>query len=159
MLKYREPPLSLEKTTRLITFLHHVLKIIPIAPTVSKTGFPLGSLLEDMTLTLSTQQPHIWIVSIQFLLSCLKSASQQQIYHAGVTTPVILIVIKHVLLELTRLPYTNIKDDQETCFAVGKSLLDFFLVRDDEQYSSQKLNSIHVSFYDVIHSVSLNVPS
>lgn len=153
MLKYREPPLTLEKTTRLITFLHHVLKVIPITPSANKTGFPLGSLLEDMTLTLSTQQPHIWIISIQFLLSCLKSASQQHIYHAGVTTPVILSVIKHVLLELTRLPFKNMTSDQETCFALGKDLLDLFLVRDDNQHNTQKLNASHLSFYDVIHSV------
>jgi hypothetical protein len=158
LIKYREPPLTLEKSSRLITFLHHFLKAIPIIPSTGtqKITFPLGTLVEDMTLTLSTQQPAIWIISIQFLLSCLRSAPQQHIYQAGVTTPVILSVIKHVLLELTRLPSTNMTPIQEKCFSVGKELMDLFLIRDHTIEDTQKFNSIGtISYYDVIHSVSL----
>jgi hypothetical protein len=163
LIKYREPPLTLEKSSRLITFLHHFLKVIPIIPTtttIHKISFPLGTLVEDMILTLSTQQPAIWIISIQFLLSCLRSASQQYIYQAGVTTPVILSVIKHVLLEFTKLPSTSMTLIQEKCFSVGKELLDLFLIRDhttvEDTSTQQKFNAIGtISYYDVIHSVSL----
>lgn len=160
MLKYREPPLTFEKTSRLIAFLHHVLRVIPIIPTATaKTGFPLGSLVEDMTLTLSTQQPAIWIITIQFILSCLRSAPQQYIYHAGVTTPVILSVIKHILLGITRLPYNDMSDIQKKCFTVGKELLDLFLIRDiavaEELKTSKKFIGIGtISYYDVVYSVS-----
>lgn len=160
LIKYREPPLTLEKASRLITFLHHFLKVIPIIPVTQthKITFPLGKLVEDMTLTLSTQQPAIWIISIQFLLSCLRSAPQQYIYQAGVTTPVILSVIKHVLLELTRLPFTAMTSMQEKCFSVGKELLDLFLIREhtsEETAPQQKFSAIGtISYYDVIHSVS-----
>ncbi|CEP17288.1 hypothetical protein [Parasitella parasitica] len=158
MLKYREPPITFEKTSRLITFLHHVLKAIPIIPTATvKTGFPLGSLVEDMALTLSTQQPAIWIITIQFMLSCLRSAPQQHIYHSGVTTPIILSVIKHILLELTRLPYNDMSNIQEKCFLVGKELLDLFLIRDnaanDELKIPKKFTGIGtISYYDVVYS-------
>lgn len=160
MLKYREPPLTFEKTSRLIAFLHHVLKVIPIIPTATaKTGFPLGSLVEDMTLTLSTQQPAIWIITIQFMLSCLRSAPQQYIYHAGVTTPVILSVIKHILLEITRLPYNGMSSIQEKCFTVGKELLDLFLIRDNAATEELKICKKFIgigtiSYYDVVYSVS-----
>ncbi|GAN05157.1 hypothetical protein MAM1_0083c04626 [Mucor ambiguus] len=158
MLKYREPPITFEKTSRLVTFLHHVLKAIPIIPTTTaKTGFPLGSLVEDMTLTLSTQQPAIWIITIQFMLSCLRSAPQQYIYHSGVTTPVILSVIKHVLLEVTRLPHNDMSPIQEKCFAVGKELLDLFLIRDNAATEELKISKKFIgigtiSYYDVVYS-------
>ncbi|KAI7901563.1 uncharacterized protein BX663DRAFT_513291 [Cokeromyces recurvatus] len=151
LLKYREPPLTLEKNSRLITFLHHVLKIIPIIPT-NKTSFPLGSLIEDLTLTLSTQQPHIWIITIQFMLSCLRSAPQQTIYQSGVTTPVILSIIKHILLELTRLPYMDMTPMQEKCFSVGKELLDLFLIRDNNKDNKLMIGIGTISYYDVIYS-------
>ncbi|KAI9481474.1 MAG: hypothetical protein EXX96DRAFT_566905 [Benjaminiella poitrasii] len=151
LLKYREPPLTLEKTSRLITFLHHVLKAIPIIPT-NKIGFPLGSLIEDLSLTLSTQQPHIWIITIQFMLSCLRSAPQQYIYQSGLTTPVILSVIKHVLLELTRLPSTDMTPMQEKSFSVGKELLDLFLIRDNTEDNKMTNGIGTISYYDVIHS-------
>ncbi|KAI8352505.1 mediator complex subunit 23-domain-containing protein [Blakeslea trispora] len=159
MLKYREPPLTLEKTSRLLTFIHHVLKLVPVTPSLNtpQKPFPLGLLLEDLALTLSTLQPAIWIITIQFMLSCLKSTSQ---HYAVITTPVVLSIIKHVLLELTRLPSTDMNPMQEKCFLVGKELLDLFLIRNYQNehdfvtIGSAQSKSIGtaISYYDVVYS-------
>ncbi|OBZ83488.1 Mediator of RNA polymerase II transcription subunit 23 [Choanephora cucurbitarum] len=162
MLKYREPPLTLEKASRLITFLHHVLKLVPVTPALNtpQKPFPLGLLLEDITLTLSTLQPAIWIITIQFMLSCLRSTPQ---LHTAITTPVVLSIIKHVLLELTRLPSTNMNYMQEKSFLVGKELLDLFLIRNGHNEhdvnitvvagsSQSKSTGIAISYYDVVYS-------
>lgn len=180
-MKLREPPLTLEKTYRVITFLHYVLKEIPITTTnSSNSGFPLGPVIKDLSLALSLRSntPHvysIWIIIIQFMLSCLKSVPQQTLFHAGVTTPVILGVIKQVLLGMTSLPEKNMNLIQQKCFSVGRELLNLFLIRDpsvvkesddmDMDSSIQNFtatsgnnnnnNSMSaISFYDVIYSVS-----
>ncbi|KAI9492493.1 mediator complex subunit 23-domain-containing protein [Zychaea mexicana] len=191
MLKYREPPLTLVKTTRLLAFLNHLLMIKPITPKIAAvtntnaataatpgtaTGsgftnsaagthyhhlhhhpqqqqpFPLGQLFEDLTLTLSLRNVQstganssnssnnvpllIWVVTLQFMLSCLRNNSLQALYNAGIATPVILGIIKHILLELTRLPATNMSAAQKKCFGVGKQMLDLFLIRDPQPLSS-----------------------
>lgn len=198
MLKYREPPLTLAKTTRLLAFLHHLLKVVPIDPKAN-TGrnvvslpttvaqhqqpFPLAQVFEDLTLTLSLRpNPQhnpsalsIWIVTIQFMISCLRSSSYQALSNAGITTPVILGIIKHVLLELTHLPATDMDLLEKQCFAVGKQMLDLFLIRDPSSSASENGVEHHdgttttttssqvsmppssgwtVSFYDVVYSVS-----
>ncbi|CAO3590219.1 unnamed protein product [Absidia cylindrospora] len=74
------------------------------------------------------------------MLSCLRNNEPVHLYNAGVTTPVILGIIKHILLELTQLagitssgpPTAN--DGQlnvlrQTCFDTGKEMLELFLVR------------------------------
>ncbi|CEI94172.1 hypothetical protein RMCBS344292_08393 [Rhizopus microsporus] len=178
IMKLREPPLTLEKTYRVITFLHYVLKEIPITTTnSSNSGFPLGPVIKDLSLALSLRSntPHvysIWIIIIQFMLSCLKSVPQQTLFHAGVTTPVILGVIKQVLLGMTSLPEKNMNLIQQKCFSVGRELLNLFLIRDpsvvkesddmDMDSSIQNFtatssnnnnNSMSaISFYDVIYS-------
>ncbi|KAG1151478.1 hypothetical protein G6F37_000970 [Rhizopus arrhizus] len=148
MIKYREPPLTLEKTYRLITFLHHILKEIPI--TANAGGFPLGSVIEDLSLTLSlkpnTQSYSIWIITIQFMLSCLKSTPQNHI-----TTPVILSVIKEVLLEMIRLPEKDMSPIEQKCFSVGKELLDLFFIRKEDGLV-QGIGYGTISYYDVIYS-------
>lgn len=150
MIKYREPPLTPEKTYRLITFLHHTLKEIPI--TANAGGFPLGSVIEDLSLTLSlkpnTQSYSIWIITIQFMLSCLKSTPQNHI-----TTPVILSVIKEVLLEMIRLPEKDMSPIEQKCFSVGKELLDLFFIRKEDGLV-QSVGYGIISYYDVIYSVS-----
>lgn len=178
----------------MLTFLHHLLQIIPISPksnglrsvspaptsAMHQQTFPLGQLFEDLTTTLSlrpvpNQNPSalsIWIVTVQFMLSCLRSSSQQALYNAGITTPVILGIIKHILLELTRLPSENMDPLQRQCFKVGKEMLDIFLIRDPGQSGAaeQPVALKHqplltasqsatpsvgtVTFYDVIKSVS-----
>ncbi|CDS02982.1 hypothetical protein LRAMOSA00384 [Lichtheimia ramosa] len=177
MLKYREPPLTLVKTTRLMAFLNHLLTIVPVTPKAStgstghgsltNTPFPLGQLFEDLTLTLSLRPApgnnksltlSIWVVTIQFMLSCLKSNSQQALYNAGIATPAILGIIKHILLELTRLPATNMDPLQQQCFSLGKQMLDLFLVREhptpssDQNTASVPIGIGSVSYYDVIVS-------
>lgn len=150
---------------------------------IHQQTFPLGQLFEDLTATLSlrpvpNQNPSalsIWIVTVQFMLSCLRSSSQQALYNAGITTPVILGIIKHILLELTRLPSDNMDPLQKQCFKVGKEMLDIFLIRDPNQagVSEQSSTLKHqpllaasqsgtpsvgtVTFYDVIKSVSFIV--
>lgn len=171
MLKYREPPLTLEKTSRLITFLHYLLKVIPINNNNKNTAmlFPLGIFIEDITPTLSTtpQQQSSWIIIIQFMLSCFRSCPQQYIYNSGVTTPILLIIVKQVLLELAKLPPTkDMKPIQEKCFLVGKELLDLLLIRDTaltdeilENSNTLTPNFVGLgtlSYYDVIYSVSCN---
>jgi hypothetical protein len=165
MLKYREPPLTFEKTSRLITFLHHLLKVMPINSKNTATIFPLGTFIEDITPTLSTQQQSSWIIIIQFMLSCFRSCPQQYIYNSGVTTPILLIVVKQVLVELAKLPSQKMKPIEEKCFLVGKELLDLLLVRDtaitDEMLeNSNTLTPSFIgvgtlSYYDVIYSVSV----
>ncbi|KAI8145206.1 mediator complex subunit 23-domain-containing protein [Fennellomyces sp. T-0311] len=197
MLKYREPPLTLVKTTRLLAFLNHLLMTTPITPKSTSGGtgypsyhhshnqqqqqpFPLGQLFEDLTLTLSLRTTPannssvpllIWVVTIQFMLSCLRNNSPQALYNAGVATPVILGIIKHILLELTRLPATNMNSAQKKCFAVGKQMLDLFLIRDQPLSSlgpngqsspeDQSPTAVtpsagssigNVSYYDVVYS-------
>jgi hypothetical protein len=176
MLKYREPPINLAKTLRLLTFLHHLLRVLPISSKGSLShqhSFPLGALIEDLALTLSLETtPHnpsahsIWIVTIQFMMSCLRSEAQQHIYNAGVTTPVILGVIKHVLLEMTRLPPKEMDSLQEKCFIVGRELLDLFLIRDTATYnrniegnmpSTKTAGLGTISYFDVIYSASIHM--
>ncbi|KAI9013358.1 mediator complex subunit 23-domain-containing protein [Phycomyces nitens] len=189
LLKYREPPLTLVKTTRLMTFLHHLLLLMPIianpaslnthsTPSIttqtsaSPQTFPLGLLFEDLTQTLSLRpvSPHnpspmsTWIVTIHFMLSCLRSNPLPAIHQAGVTTPVTLSIIKHILLELTRLPATDMTSLQIQCFQTGKKMLDFFLLRSapdtdgSEQRTSEPIAGQSfgsqgvVSFFDVIYS-------
>lgn len=184
MLKYREPPLTLVKTTRLMAFLNHLLTIVPVTPKAStgstghgsltNTPFPLGQLFEDLTLTLSLRPApgnnksltlSIWVVTIQFMLSCLKSNSQQALYNAGIATPAILGIIKHILLELTRLPATNMDPLQQQCFSLGKQMLDLFLVREhptpssDQNTASVPIGIGSVSYYDVIVSVRMSFTS
>lgn len=199
---YREPPVTIAKTVRLLTFLNNLLRIIPINPKKASPGagamhpaanaaanqpFPLGQLFEDLTLTLSLATPSalpVWVVTIQFMLSCLRTNSQQALSKAGITTPIILGIIKHVLLELTRLPPTDMDVLQKQCFSVGKQLLDLFLVRDhlhqqqqqqqpqqqQQQQQPQKQQPFsannearkpttgigNVSYYDVVYSVSIS---
>ncbi|KAI9313693.1 mediator complex subunit 23-domain-containing protein [Dichotomocladium elegans] len=194
MLKYREPPLTLVKATRLMAFLNHLLAIVPVTPrgdplspgggavvagtpaagtysgpvvvtptptaavtsasmsptvptVITGMPFPLGQLFEDLTLTLSLRPVppsnssltySIWIVTIQFMLSCLRSNSTQALYNAGIATPTILRIIKHILLELTCLPGTNMNDLQKQCFLLGKQMLDLFLVREQKQQQQQQ---------------------
>ncbi|ORX51305.1 hypothetical protein DM01DRAFT_1337353 [Hesseltinella vesiculosa] len=180
ILKYREPPFSLSKTVRLLKFLHHLLRVYPITPIPHDTTthkpptFPLGQVLEDLTLTLSLRtipqvnhlfQQSAWIVTLQFMISCLKSNSPALLYNSGITTPVILGMIKHVLLELTRLTPANLDSLQQSCFDVCGDFLDVFLVRPEAAlHSISALRVTHasgylpavsigtVSFYDVIYS-------
>lgn len=168
MAKYKEPPMNLEKTSRLVTFIHHILKVIPIVANSSNKNnvFPLGTLIEEITPTLSLAPAHqsSWVVMIQFLLSCLRSCPQQSIFNAGCTTPILLGLVKHIILELDKLPPKDINSLQEKCFLVGKELLDLFLIRDnalteDILESSNTLNSDFIgigtlSYFDVIYSVS-----
>lgn len=165
--KYKEPPFTLEKASRLVTFLHHVLRVIPIIPTKKGNVFPLGVLIEEITPTLSLAPPQqsAWIVVAQFLLSCLRSCPQQAIFNAGCTTPMFLGFVKQVVLELSKLPSKSTNKLQEKCFSVGKELLDLFLIRDsaltEEMIeSSDTLTSDFVgvgtlSYYDIIYSVSV----
>ncbi|KAI8328625.1 mediator complex subunit 23-domain-containing protein [Chlamydoabsidia padenii] len=176
LLKYREPPFLLTKTLRLLKFLHHLLQVVPI--THPNKPFPFGHVLEDLTLTLSLRvnnnnnnnNPHLqqakndvavystWIITIQFLLSCLRNNSPHHLYNAGVTTPVILGAIKHILLELTRMPTTSAATNnnnnqqlellQRTSFDTGQELLELFLVRPGP--SDTPVGT--VSYYDVIYS-------
>lgn len=162
--KYKEPPFTLEKASRLVTFLHHVLRVIPIIPTKKGSVFPLGVLIEEITPTLSLAPPQqpAWIVITQFLLSCLRSCPQQAIFNAGCTTPMFLSLVKQVVLELSKLPSKSTNKLQEKCFSVGKELLDLFLIRDsaltEEMIeSSNTLTSDFVgvgtlSYYDIIYS-------
>ncbi|KAL0075593.1 mediator complex subunit 23-domain-containing protein [Phycomyces blakesleeanus] len=188
LLKYREPPLTLVKTTRLMTFLHHLLLLTPIpanptslnthnTPSITAQNsasqtFPLGLLFEDLTQTLSLRPASAqnsspmstWIVTIHFMLSCLRSNTPQAIHQAGVTTPVTLSIIKHILLELTRLQATDMSSLQIQCFQTGKKILDFFLLRpttDTEGSDLKNSESIPgqgfgsqgvVSYFDVIYS-------
>jgi hypothetical protein len=169
MLKYREPPLTVVKTSHLLTFLHHLLILVPITSTPNAPTFPLSQLFEDlgMTLTLRPTQQfpfayQIWIMNLQFMLSCIKGVAPQALYNAGITTPVVLGIIKHVLLELTRLPI-EVNSIQQKCFDMGKELLDTFLLKDTQSENSatsatssgSKTNVIpKVSYYDIIFSVS-----
>lgn len=164
--KYKEPPFTLEKASRLITFLHHILRAIPIIPSKKGNVFPLGVLIEEITPTLTLAPPlqSTWIVIVQFLLSCLRSCSQQSILNAGCTTPIFLGLVKQTILELSKLPSKSTNQLQEKCFSVGKELLDLFLIRDNaltEEMieSSDTLTSDFVgvgtlSYYDIIYSVS-----
>lgn len=170
MLKYRESPITLEKTTRLLTFLHHILKVIPLsnsAITVAKnTNFPLGTFLEEITpvLSLSPGLQPSWIITIQFIMSCFRSCPQPQTFNSSVTTPIILSIVKQVLLEMTKLPCKDLNPLQYKCFTVGKELLDMFLIRDtsiNEKIleNSDTLTTYFVgigslTYYDVIYSVS-----
>ncbi|KAI7862073.1 mediator complex subunit 23-domain-containing protein [Spinellus fusiger] len=181
---YREPPFTLVKTTRLMTFLHHLLSQVPITPTTGLSGthsvslagqsamlfhpFPLGQLLEDLLPTLSLrsispQNPHalsIWIVTLYFMLSCLQSNPPQAVLQAGVSSAVILAVIKHLLTELTDLPATDLSSLQIQCFQAGQKILDFFMLRSNGGSESggkggETTNVTSpglVSFYDVIYS-------
>lgn len=171
MLKYREPPLTVAKTSHLLTFLHHLLILVPISANTNTPSFPLSQLFEDlgMTLTLRPTQQNpfayqIWIMNLQFMLSCIKGIEPQALYNAGITAPVVLGIIKHVLLELTRLPI-EVNSIQQKCFDIGKELLDTFLLKDaqSEKLSSSssvpKFNAIpKVSYYDIIFSVSSSRP-
>ncbi|KAG0165442.1 hypothetical protein DFQ30_008459 [Apophysomyces sp. BC1015] len=166
MQKYRDPPLTLVRTTRLIMFLHHLIRLAPTYTTQQQQhqqqqqqqyAVPLGQLFEDFTLALSLRsQSHValstWIVAIQFMLSCLHSNQLHALQHnaGGITTPIILKIIKHVLLELTLLPTTDMDSLQSQCFNVGKELLDQFLVREPNNNSDNSQGI--VSFYDVISS-------
>ena len=126
--------------------------------TSQQQPFPLGQLFEDLTLTLSLRNAQtapnnnnnnnnnsvpylIWVVTLQFMLSCLRNNSPQALYNAGIATPVILGIIKHILLELTRLPATNMTTAQKKCFVVGKQMLDIFLVHDTPSSSSTSTGS------------------
>lgn len=168
MLKYREPPITQEKTSRLFTFLHHLLKVIPLASTMTTkhTIFPLGAFLEDITptLSLSSSLQSSWIVIIQFILSCFRSCPEQYIYNSGVTAPILLGIVKQVLLEITRLPPKDMDPLQDKCFMVGKELLDLLLIRDNTLLEEMLENSDTLTadfigigtltYYDVIYSVS-----
>jgi hypothetical protein len=152
--------------------MHHILKVIPITTSSTSKGttFPLGCFMEDITPTLSlipTQQSS-WIIIIQFMLSCFRSSPQQYIYNAGVTTPILLSIIKQILLEMARLPSKDMNPLQEKCFLVGKELLDLLLIRDNalteeilESSNTLTPNFIGLgtlSYYDVIYSVRKNKP-
>ncbi|KAI8372734.1 mediator complex subunit 23-domain-containing protein [Radiomyces spectabilis] len=168
MLKYVETPLTLTKSIRLMTFLHHLLQVIPVTPaqpstaTVSFAPFPLGQLFEELTVSISfrtTPAPtptmlSTWIITMQFMLSCLRSNSRQALFNAGLTNPVILGMSKHILLELTRLPWKQMDDLQETCFSLGQEMLNFFFLKDQKsgQGIDNAANLVHVSYYDVIYS-------
>lgn len=173
MLKYREPPITLEKTSRLITFLHHLLKVIPLSnatstttTTAKNTIFPLGTFLEEVTpvLSLTPALQSSWIIIIQFILSCFRSCLQNQIFNSGVTTAILLSMVKQVLLEMTRLSSKEMNSLELKCFTVGKELFDLFLIRDtriDEKMleNSDTLTSDFVgvgslTYYDIIYSVS-----
>jgi hypothetical protein len=166
MLKYREPPLTVAKTSHLLTFLHHLLILVPISSNGANPTFPLSQLFEDlgMTLTLrpTPQNPfayQIWIMNLQFMLSCIKQVEPQALYNAGITTPVVLGIIKHVLLELTRLPI-DANAIQQKCFDIGKEFLDTFLLKQTSEeaptVSAIPRNNVlpNVSYYDIIFSVS-----
>ncbi|KAM3581516.1 hypothetical protein VKS41_006346 [Umbelopsis sp. WA50703] len=164
MLKYREPPLTVAKTSHLLTFLHHLLILVPISSNGANPTFPLSQLFEDlgMTLTLrpTPQNPfayQIWIMNLQFMLSCIKQVEPQALYNAGITTPVVLGIIKHVLLELTRLPI-DANAIQQKCFDIGKEFLDTFLLKQTSEeaptVSAIPRNNVlpNVSYYDIIFS-------
>ncbi|KAI8972683.1 hypothetical protein BDB01DRAFT_845071 [Pilobolus umbonatus] len=149
---YRETPVTVDKTIRLITFIHHLLK--------TTHQFPLGTLLEELIPTLSlntssTSYP-IWILITQFLISCLRSMDAQDIHHSGITTTIIHGIIKHILMELTRLPITSINSIQTQCFNAGKELMDIFLIHsvsDPFIENNPKIHSIGTtSFFDIIYS-------
>lgn len=170
--KYGEPPITQEKTSRLFTFLHHLLKAIPLASS-SKTStskqllFPLGVLIEDIApfLSLNTSLQSSWIMTLQFILSCFRSCPEQHIYHSGVTPPILLGLIKQVLIEFTALPTKiDVNPLEHKCFLVGKELLDLLLIRDyaiteDMLENSDTLTEDFsgigsLTYYDVIYSVS-----
>ncbi|KAI9285727.1 mediator complex subunit 23-domain-containing protein [Umbelopsis sp. AD052] len=164
MIKYREPPLTVVKTSHLLTFLHHLLILVPITSTPNVPNFPLSQLFEDlgMTLTLRPTQQfpfayQIWIMNLQFMLSCIKEVAPQALYNAGITTPVVLGIIKHLLLELTRLPI-EVNSIQQKCFDMGKELLDTFLLKDTQSERSSASTGSKpavipkVSYYDIIFS-------
>ncbi len=161
--------MTLEKTSRLITFIHHILKAVPIVANSNNKNnvFPLGVFIEEITPTLSltpSTNQSSWIIMIQFLLSCLRSCPQQSIFNAGCTTPILLGIVKHIILELDKLPTKYTNSLQEKCFLVGKELLDLFLIRDNSLTeeileASNTLNSDFIgvgtlSYFDVIYSVS-----
>ena len=156
MIKYNELPMSLEKTSRLMTFLHHVLKLIPIVPNNTKIIFPLGVLMENITPSISSKSS--WITTLQFLLSCLRSCPQQYLFNAGCTTPIFLGIVKQVILGMIQLP-TNMDDMEEKCYLVGKELLDLLLIRDKDMLTESSNTSFvgvgTLSYYDVIYAVKL----
>lgn len=150
----------------------------------SMKHFPLGQVLEDLALTLTlrivnlpTQQQlqpqqqqqlqqqqtvylSSWIITIQFMQSCLRNNTSQQLYNAGVTTPVILGIIKHILMELTRLPSNNLSKLQQSCYDVSKELLDLFLVRPENYNVTSANTSLYTGFYSstIPPSTNLSLP-
>ncbi|KAI9262582.1 hypothetical protein EDC94DRAFT_659447 [Helicostylum pulchrum] len=168
MIKYRESPITLEKTTRLLSFLHHILKVIPLSnstTTATKNSiFPLGIFLEDITpvLSLAPTSQHSWIIILQFIMSCFRTCPQQQIFNSGVTMPILLGMVKQVLLEMTRLPAKDSNPVQIKCFNVGKELFDMLLIRENgidekmlENSDTLTLDFVGVgslTYYDVIYS-------